>query len=49
MWVDEETGVMLKFEGYNGQGELIEKLETTQISIDKPIGDSAFKLPSGNN
>jgi len=48
MWVDEETGVMLKFEGYNGQGELIEKLETTQISINKPISDSAFKLPSGN-
>lgn len=36
MWIDVETGVMLKFESYDTNGEVIESLETTSIEFDDP-------------
>lgn len=36
MWIDVETGVMLKFESYDANGEVIDSLETTSIEFDDP-------------
>lgn len=42
MWVDKETGVMLKLEGYKNS-ELTERLETTKISVDQIIDQTVFE------
>lgn len=42
LWVDAETGFLLKLEGYNANGKLSENLVTTSIKVDAPIDQSVF-------
>ncbi len=43
MWVNPETGFLLKFECFDKEGNLSKKLETTYIKINSPLLDSDFK------
>lgn len=36
MYVDEETGILLKFEGFSSKGQLTQSITTKSISIDSP-------------
>lgn len=42
MWVETNTGILLKYEGYSAAGKLSEKLETTDIKINVNINDNEF-------
>ncbi len=43
-WVDSATGVLLKYEMYNKNGELSQALDTKKLEINKIIPDSVFQV-----
>lgn len=50
MWVDTETGALLKYESYNSEGEIMECLETSSIVFNDPAVNKlsyASEIPKG--
>lgn len=50
MWIDTETGIMLKYEAYDANGEVTERLETTSIVLDDPSINElnySYAIPEG--
>lgn len=50
MWVDTETGILLKYESYNSNGEVVERLETTSFELNNPTLselDYSCTIPEG--
>jgi len=44
LWVDRQTGILLKKELYGNNQEAVEKLETKELEIDKPLNKKKFSL-----
>lgn len=44
LWVDKNTGILLKREVYNVQGDVVEFINTTSIKFNSSIDDAQFKL-----
>lgn len=49
IWVDQETWMPLRYEAYNGDGNLIIKLEIQDLKVNTGLPDSEFKfeIPEG--
>ena len=49
IWVDQETWMPLRYETYNGDGNLTMKLEIRDLKVNTGIPDSEFKfeIPTG--
>lgn len=43
LWVEKNTGIILKMELYAENGDVVEKLDTTSIKLNCTIDDNAFK------
>ena len=42
LWVDRETGILIKSEHYDADGNLSESLTTTSITVNAPVTDETF-------
>ena len=42
LWVDRETGILMKSEHYDADGNLSESLTTTSITVNAPVTDETF-------
>jgi outer membrane lipoprotein-sorting protein len=43
MWVDKDTGILVKYETYNSEGKIVEYLYPTKLEINVPIDSEKFK------
>lgn len=42
LWVDKDTGIMVKYEAYNSSGEVIDYLHPTKLQINVPVDSKNF-------
>jgi hypothetical protein len=43
LWVDKDTGILVKYETYNSEGEIVDYLYPTKLEINVPIDSEKFK------
>ena len=49
LWVQKDTGILLKLEEYNGNGKTVESLKTTDIKLDSKVTDQNYKIAIPSN
>lgn len=42
-WVDKDSGVLIKYETYNKNGEIVDYLHPSKLEINQPVDTSKFK------
>ncbi|RBP84462.1 MucB/RseB family protein [Cytobacillus firmus] len=43
LWVDKDTGILVKYETYNSEGKIVDYLYPTKLEINVPIDSEKFK------